>query len=45
MLGLISTEVVSRGRRGLTRVITLESDPEAVRKGLLADPTVAEVAG
>ena len=45
MLGLISTEVVSRGRRGLTRVISLESDPEAIRKGLLVDPTVAEVAG
>jgi len=26
-------------------VISLESDPEAIRKGLLVDPTVAEVAG
>ncbi|NPA84574.1 MAG: ORC1-type DNA replication protein [Crenarchaeota archaeon] len=45
MLGIISTEVVSRGRRGMTRMITLESDPEAVRRGLLSDPMVAELAG
>ncbi len=43
MLGLISAEVESRGRRGLTRIITVESDPKAIMKGLLADPRVGEL--
>ncbi|ALU12006.1 cell division control protein Cdc6 [Ignicoccus islandicus DSM 13165] len=45
MLGLISTQVVSRGKRGMTRVINLESDYKSVIKGLKDDPRVAEIAG
>ncbi len=45
MLGLISAEVVSRGRRGMTKMITIESDPKAILKGLRSDPRVAELVG
>ncbi len=45
MLGLISAQVVSRGRRGVTRVITLESDYSSIVKGLRDDPRLAEIAG
>ena len=45
MLGLIRSEVVSRGRRGMTKMITLESDPNAILRGLTKDPRVAEFVG
>jgi len=44
MLGLISSQVVSRGRRGMTKMISVESDFNAILKGLSWDPRVAELA-
>ena len=38
MLGVISARVVSRGRYGKTRMITLSVDPRAVREALSEDP-------
>ncbi|UXD21833.1 cell division control protein Cdc6 [Ignicoccus pacificus DSM 13166] len=45
MLGLIRSEVVSRGRRGMTKMISVESDRNAILRGLSKDPRVAEFVG
>ncbi len=43
MLGIITARVVSRGRYGKTRVITLSVPPDAVIKALEEDPYVSSV--
>ena len=40
MLGLIDARIVSRGRYGKTRIITLSVSPDAVEAALLEDPQV-----
>lgn len=43
MLGIVNARVVSKGRYGKTRVISLAADGEAVIKALLEDPMVGGI--
>ncbi len=45
MLGIINARVVSRGRYGKTRMISLSVDVEAVLDALAADPKLEEIVG
>ena len=45
MLGVVSARVVSRGRYGKTRFISLAVDPGAVREALSQDPLLREILG
>ncbi len=43
MLGLVSAKIISRGRYGKTRVVSLESDPAAVVKVLSEEPLLSGI--
>lgn len=43
MLGVINARIVSRGRYGKTRIITLSADPDTVVEALSVDPLLGRV--
>ncbi|MFP3230556.1 MAG: ORC1-type DNA replication protein [Caldisphaera sp.] len=43
MLGIISGRIISRGRYGKTRVISIASDVNAIIQALKEDPTIADL--